>query len=117
MRYRQSQTQQETARSAAHCRYIANGPGEALPANGIRRMLVPQEVCSFQKPVARENRFVARLRTEERRVIANAESDGLLSLPAPRSGAIRNLSQDGILALIFTGHECPKTAISLRATV
>src|ERR1700745_3939094 len=99
MRFLQSQTQQETAWSAAHCCYIANGPGEALPANGIRRMLVPQEVCSFQKPVARENRFMARLRTEERRVIANAEGDELLSPPAPRSGAIRNLSHDRIRAL------------------
>jgi len=83
MRFRQSQTEQEAAWSAAHRRYIANRPGEALPADSIRWMLLAQEVRSFQKPVARENRFVARLGTEERRIIADTEGDGLLRSALP----------------------------------
>src|SRR6266481_1147665 len=104
MRFRQSQTEQEAAWIAAHRCYIANRPGKALPADSIRRVLLPQEVRSFQKQVARENRLVTGLRTEERSVIADAESDGSPSSVLPWSGAIRNLSQDGILALMFPRH-------------
>jgi hypothetical protein len=80
----QGQTQQEAAGRAPHRRYIAQCSGEALPTHGIRRMLVPQEVCAFQEPVAAKDDLVAGLCPEKRGVIADSQCDGV-----PRPLAMR----------------------------
>jgi len=55
VRFRQSQTEQEAPRDTSHRGNVAERSGEALPSRGIRVVLLPQEVRSFQEPVAGEN--------------------------------------------------------------
>ncbi len=54
-RFWESQTEQEAARYTSHRGNVAKRPGEALPPHGMWRMLVSQEVRSFEEPVAGED--------------------------------------------------------------
>jgi hypothetical protein len=102
----QGQTEQEAAGCAPHGGHVTDGSGEALPPDGIRGMLLPQEVRLFQEPVASEDRFIPRLWLEKRRVIANSQRDrwrGRLALG--RSGTVRNPSEDCIFVLRLARHE------------
>jgi len=79
----QGQTEQEAAGRAPHRRYIADRPGEALPAHGIRDASPASSAC----PPGTSRRLgysCPRLRPEERRVIADSQGDGLPSAPALR---------------------------------
>jgi hypothetical protein len=105
VRFRQSQTEQKAAWGAAHSGNVAERSGEALPSRRVRRVLVPREMRSFEKPVAGENCLVARLWTEEGRVVSDSQNDRFCNSPAPRrSGAVRNLSEDGVFVLRFSRH-------------
>jgi len=55
VRFRQSQTQQKAERYTSHGGDVAECSGEALPPHGIRRVLVSQEVRSFEEPIAGED--------------------------------------------------------------
>ncbi len=61
-------------------------------------MLVPQEVGSFQKPIARQDGLPARLRPEQRGIIADSPNKRLTRRSAHRDpGAFGNVFQDRVL--------------------
>ena len=63
------------------------GSREALPANGVGGMLIPQKMCSFQEPIAGQNGFVAVPGFEKRGVVADPQRHAAVGLRSePRSG-------------------------------
>ncbi len=74
VRFWKREAQEKTSRHSAHGGNVANRARQAFPANRIRRMLVAQEMSSFQEPVARQNGFVASPGPKEGGVIANSNN-------------------------------------------
>jgi len=70
------QAEQKAGGLASHSGDVADGAGEAFPADGIGGMFGPEEVSAFEEPIASQDRILLTGPAPKRGIVAEREGQG-----------------------------------------
>lgn len=94
------QAEQKAGGLASHSGDIADGAGEAFPADGIGGMFGPEEVSAFEEPIASQDRILVIGPAPKRGIVAAREDKGPRARRA--EGALDGL--DDVLFILRFAH-------------